>query len=78
MFKTLGLLLFAAVATYAIHSFAQVRADARAVMTAIGSSSSNGISFAWFYDNAERTVYVCRFGQGTADAVDCKAKAALQ
>ena len=78
MFRTLGLLLFAAIATYAIHAFAQIRADARAVMTPIGSSSSNGVSFAWFYDNAERAVYVCRIGQAMADAVDCKAKATLQ
>ncbi len=78
MFKILGLLLFAAIATYAIHAFAQIRADVRTVMTPIGSSSSNGTSFAWFYDNTERTVYVCRIGQAIADAVDCKAKAALQ
>ena len=78
MFKTLGLLLFAAIATYAIHAFAQIRADARAVVTPVVSSSSNGTSFAWFYDNAERTVYVCRIGQAAADAVDCKAKSTLQ
>jgi hypothetical protein len=47
-------------------------------MTPIVSSSSNGTSFAWFYDNAERTVYVCRIGQAAADAVDCKAKSTLQ
>jgi len=73
MHKTLALLVFAAIATYAIHAFAQVR-DVRSV-TPIGTSSSNGISFAWFFDNSERTVYVCRTGQ--ADAVDCKAKATL-
>lgn len=74
MHKTLALLLTAAVATYAIHAFAQVR-DARAVVTSIGSSSSNGTSFAWLYDSSERTVYVCRAGQN--DAVECKAKATL-
>lgn len=73
MNKTLALLLFAAVATYAIHAFAQIR-DARTV-TPIGTSSSNGISFVWFYDSSERAVYVCRTGQ--ADAVECKAKAML-
>ena len=77
MLKTFGLLLFAAIATYALHAFAQIRADARAVMTPIVSSSSNGTSFAWFYDNTERTVYVCRIGQAAADAVDCKAKSTL-
>ena len=55
MHKTLALVLFAVVATYAIHAFAQVR-DARAVVTSIGSSSSNGTSFAWLYDSSERTV----------------------
>jgi hypothetical protein len=77
MLKTMGLLLFAVIATYAIHTFAQVRADARAVIAPMGSSSSNGISFAWFYDSTERTVFVCRIGQASADAMDCKAKATL-
>ena len=74
MHKTLALLLAAAVATYAIHVFAQVR-DARAIVTSIGSSSSSGTSFAWLYDSSDRTVYVCRVGQN--DAVECKSKATL-
>ena len=74
MHKTLALLLSAAVATYAVHALAQVR-DARAVVTSIGSSSSNGSSFAWLYDSTDRTVYVCRIGQN--DAVECKSKATL-
>ena len=74
MHKTLALLLSAAVATYAIHAFAQLR-DARAVVTSIGSSSSNGTSFAWLYDSSDRTVYVCRVAQN--DAVECKAKTTL-
>ena len=77
MLKTAGLLLFAAIATYAIHALGQLRADARAVVTAVGNSSSNGISFAWFYDSAERTVFVCRTGQAPADPLECKAKATL-
>ena len=77
MLKTAGLLLFAAIATYAIHALGQFRADARAVVTAVGNSSSNGISFAWFYDSAERTVFVCRIGQAPADSLECKAKATL-
>jgi hypothetical protein len=72
--KTLAVLVFAAVAAYAVHVFAQVR-DARAVVTSINSSSSNGSSFAWLYDSSERTVYVCRAGPN--DAVECKAKATL-
>ena len=74
MHKTLAVLLSAAVATYAIHAFAQLR-DARAVVTSIASSSSNGTSFAWLYDSSERTVYVCRIGAN--DAVECKSKATL-
>lgn len=77
MLKTAGLLLFAAIATYAIRALGQLRADARAVVTAVGNSSSNGTSFAWFYDSAERTVFVCRMGQAPADSLDCKAKATL-
>ena len=77
MLKTMGLLLFAAIATYAIHAFSQVRTDARAVVTPIASSSSNGISFAWFYDGTERTVFACRIGPAPADAMECKAKATL-
>ena len=77
MLKTAALLVFVAIATYAIHAIGQLRADARAVVTAVGNSSSNGTSFAWFYDSAERTVFVCRIGQGAADVLDCKAKATL-
>ncbi len=78
MFKTAGLLLVTAIATYGLYAFAQIRADLRPAMTPIGSSSSNGISFAWFYDSTERTVLVCRIGQTPGDTVDCKAKATLQ
>ena len=74
MHKTLALILIAAVATYGIHTFAQVR-DARAIVTSIASSSSNGSSFAWLYDSSERTVYLCRVGQ--SDVVECKSKATL-
>ncbi len=77
MHKTVGLILIGAIATYAIHAVAQLRADARAVVTPITSSSSNGASFAWLYDSAERTVFACRVGPGPADALDCKAKATL-
>jgi hypothetical protein len=77
MLKVVGLLLAAMIATYAIHALAQIRADARAVATPIGNSSSNGTSFAWFYDHAERTVFVCRIGQAPADTMDCKAKTTL-
>ena len=78
MIKTFGLLLIAAIATYGLHAFAQIRADVRTSLTPIGSSSSNGISFAWFYDSTERMVFVCRIGQAPGDSVDCKAKTTLQ
>ena len=78
MIKILGLMLVAAIAAYAVHAFAQIRADVRPSMVPIGSSSSNGISFAWFYDSTERTVIVCRVGQAPGEAVDCKAKTTLQ
>jgi hypothetical protein len=78
MIKIAGLLLVAAVATYGLHAFAQIRADVRPTMTPIGTSSSNGISFAWFYESTERTVIVCRIGQALGDTVNCKATTTLQ
>ena len=77
MIKAAGFLLVVGLAAYGLHALAQIRADARPAMTPIGSSSSNGISFAWFYDNTERAVFVCRIGQAPGDTVDCKAKATL-
>ena len=77
MIKAAGLLLVAGLAAYALHAFAQIRADVRPAVTPIGSSSSNGVSFAWFYDNSDRTVFVCRIGQASGDTVDCKAKTNL-
>jgi hypothetical protein len=75
--KIVGLLIIAAIATYGLHAFAQIRADVRPSVTPIASSSSNGVSFAWFYDSSERTVFVCRIGQAPGESVDCKAKATL-
>jgi hypothetical protein len=77
MSKTAGLFLLAALVTYAIHALGQIRAEVRPVVMPVLSSSSNGTSFAWFYDSAERAVFVCRVGQAPADTVDCKVKAAL-
>jgi hypothetical protein len=78
MIRILGLLLVAATATYGLHAFAQIRADVRPAMTPISSSSSNGISYAWFYDSTERTVVVCRIGPAPGDIMHCKAKATLE
>jgi hypothetical protein len=77
MIKTLTLVVIAAATGYALHVLAQPRVDTRAAVTPIVSSSSNGVSFAWFYDPAERTVFVCRAGQGGADSVECKARTTL-
>jgi hypothetical protein len=75
--KIVGLLLVAAIATYGLHAFAQIRADVRPSVTPVGTSSSNGTSFAWFYDSTERTVFVCRVAQAPGESVDCKAKTTL-
>jgi len=77
MMKIAALALVAALTGYALHVFAQTRADIRTAVTTVGTSSSNGISFAWFYDPADRTVYVCRAGQAAGDGVECKSKATL-
>lgn len=78
MKKFTALLLATLLAGYALHAWAQGRVDVRTAVAPIGTSSSNGVSFAWFYDSNERTVYVCRAGLGAgADAVDCKAKTQL-
>ena len=77
MTKLVVLVLMAALAGYGFHALAQPRVDARLTLTSIGNSSSNGISFAWFYDSSERTVYVCRTGQAAGETVECKARATL-
>lgn len=61
---------------YALHAFAQNRADIRTAVTPLASSSSSTVSFAWFFDPADRTVYVCR-APSTGDSVECKAKTTL-
>lgn len=77
MIKFVAVVLLAGLAAYGFNALAQVRSDLRPPVSAIGSSSSNGISFAWFYDAAERTVVVCRIGQAAGETPDCKAKATL-
>jgi hypothetical protein len=76
MTKYLAVVAAAIAAGYGLHAVAQSRFDARPAVAPMGTSSSNGISFAWFYDATERTVYVCRTGSG-ADTVECKARAQL-
>ena len=77
MAKLIVIMVIAALAAYALHAFAQARVDIRTGVTTVGTSSSNGVSFAWFYDPADRTVYVCRAGSTAPDGIDCKAKATL-
>ena len=77
MSKVTVLLFAALLAGYALHAWGQGRIDLRSAVTPMGTSSSNGVSFAWFYDSTERAVYVCRTPQGAADAIDCKAKTQL-
>jgi hypothetical protein len=76
MTKLAVLIILSALAGYAIHAFAQARVDIRTAVTSIGTSSSNAVSFAWFFDPADRTVFVCR-AQAVGDSVDCKAKTSL-
>ena len=75
MKKFVALLVTAVAAGYGLHALAQSRFDVRPALAPIGTSSSNGISFAWFYDPTDRAVYVCRTGSG--DTLECKAKAQL-
>ena len=69
--------IVAVLAGYGFHALAQVRPDVRQAVTPMGTSSSNGVSFVWFYDSLERAVYVCRTGQSSGDPVDCKARTTL-
>jgi hypothetical protein len=70
-------LLGALLAGYALFAWAQGRIDVRTAITPMGTSSSNGVSFAWFYDSADRSVIVCRSASAAGDAIDCKAKTQL-
>ncbi|HEX9221640.1 MAG TPA: hypothetical protein VF858_14235 [Gemmatimonadaceae bacterium] len=75
MIRILALVAAVGLTGYALHLLAQPRIDTRTAVTPIASSSSNGVSFAWFYDPADRAVYVCRASPG--DTVECKARTTL-
>ena len=77
MIRVLVVILLGALGGYALHALAQSRAEIRTAITTLGTSSSNGISFAWFYDSADRTVYLCRSTGTSVDTIDCKAKTTL-
>jgi hypothetical protein len=77
MIKVAAVVFVAALAGYGFHAWAQARIDVRPTVTSVMSSSSNGVSFAWFYDTTTQSIYVCRAGQGVADTLECKAKTIL-
>lgn len=71
------IVVLSAVTGYAIHALAQSRVDVRPSMMPMASSSSNGVSFAWFYDAGTRAVVLCRAASGPNDPVDCRAHTTL-
>lgn len=75
MIRIVAFSALALLAGFALHAFAQ-RVDVRPAVTPIGSSSSNGVSFAWFYDAPSRTVYVCRGGLPSSTP-ECSASSRL-
>ena len=77
MIKVTAFLFIAMLSGYGFHAWAQSRVEVRPAVTQVTSSSSNGVSFAWFYDPTTQTIYVCRAGQGVPDALECKAKTTL-
>ena len=78
MIKVAGFVGVAMLVGYGLHVYAQGRTEIRPAVTPIASSSSNGVSFAWFYDPTLHTVYVCRAGHGTGETLECKARTTLQ
>ena len=77
MGKLVASVVIAALAGYGLHAFAQSRIDVRPAVTPMGTASSNGVSFAWFFDANNRTVHVCRAGQTAGAPLDCRASATL-
>ncbi len=77
MIKVAVFALIAALTSYCLYAAAENRIDVRPAVTPIGSSSSDGVSFAWFYDASNRNVYVCRAGKGVEGTLDCKTRSAL-
>lgn len=75
--KIVVIVLTAALAGYWIYAAAQTRIDVRPALTPMGTSATDGVSFAWFYDSSDRSVYVCRAGKGVSGTVDCKARTKL-
>jgi hypothetical protein len=72
--KAAALVVVSLLVGYGAYGWAQSRVDVRPSLTPIASSSSNGMSFAWFYDASSRTVYACVV---SAPHMDCKISAVL-
>jgi predicted GNAT superfamily acetyltransferase len=77
MSKIAAIAFIAVLAGYGIRAVAQREIDVRPAAVPVGTSSSNGVSFAWFYESSERAVYVCRVDAAPRDKVACSAKAML-
>lgn len=77
MNKVAVLAVAAAFAGYWLYASAQTGIDVRPPVTPIGTSSSDGVSFAWFYDASTRNVFVCRAGKAVEGTLDCRARSAL-
>lgn len=77
MAKIAAVALVAVLVGYALRAIAQRQIDVRPAAMTVGTSSSDGVSFAWFYDASERAVYVCRAGSKAKDRVVCSPKAML-
>jgi len=79
MIKLTSAVLIAVLTGYAFHAWAQSRmdVDVRPTVTPMGTSSSNGVSFAWFFDAPARTVYLCRANQGSNTSPECSVRTTL-
>jgi hypothetical protein len=73
--KAIAFALVFSLAAYGAYALAQARVDVRPSLTPIASSSSNGASFAWFFDPSSRTVYACVISD--PPKLDCRISAAL-
>lgn len=76
MMKIAAVALVAALAGYWLYAGAQTPIDVRPPVAPIGTSSSDGVSYAWFYDTTNRSVYVCRAGRGV-EGINCRSARAL-
>jgi hypothetical protein len=73
--KAIAFAVVLILAAYGAYGLAQPRVDVRPSLTPIASSSSNGWSFAWFFDPSSRTVYACVISE--LPKLDCRISAAL-